>query len=62
MRLQRRGLTLVELLVVLTILAIMTTVAITLTDGLVDQGRYDATQRTDSTTPSFRIVSPNFRG
>ncbi len=42
----RRALTLVELLVVLTILAIMTTIAVTMTDSLVDQGRYESTQRT----------------
>lgn len=43
---RRPGLTLVELLVVLAILAVMTTVAMTLTDSLVDQGRFDATRRT----------------
>jgi prepilin-type N-terminal cleavage/methylation domain-containing protein len=43
---RRPGLTLVELLVVLAILAVMTTVAMTLTDSVVDQGRYDATRRT----------------
>ncbi len=44
--LRRSGLTLIELLVVLLILAILTTVAIQSTAGLVDQARYEATQRT----------------
>ncbi len=43
---RRRGLTLVELLIVLVILAILTTVAIQATSNIVDQGRYDVTQRT----------------
>jgi type II secretory pathway pseudopilin PulG len=38
--------TLVELLVVLAILALLTTVAVTSTDVLMSQGRYDATTRT----------------
>jgi len=42
----RGGLTLIELLVVLTILAIMTTVAVTMTEGVIEQGRFQATQRT----------------
>jgi prepilin-type N-terminal cleavage/methylation domain-containing protein len=42
----RPGLTLLELVVVLVILAILTTVAIEGTSGVIDQGRYDATQRT----------------
>lgn len=47
MKAQRRaGLTLVELLIVLAILAIMTTMAVTATGTLLDQSRYDATQRT----------------
>src|SRR5947209_18975108 len=53
----RRGLTLVELLVVLLILAILTTVAITATSGLVDQARYDATQRTLQNTQDA-IIGP----
>jgi len=44
-RKQRRGLTLMELLVVLSILAITTTVAVQLTDGVIAQGRFDATRR-----------------
>jgi type II secretory pathway pseudopilin PulG len=43
---RRHGLTLVELLVVLTILIILTTVAVVSTDQFLDQARYDATQRT----------------
>jgi type II secretory pathway pseudopilin PulG len=35
-----------ELVVVLTILAVLTTVAVTTTDSVIDQGRFDATQRT----------------
>ena len=42
----RRAMTLVELLVVLAILALLTTVAATSTDVLLSQGRYDATTRT----------------
>ncbi|MEZ6187112.1 MAG: type II secretion system protein GspG [Planctomycetota bacterium] len=42
----RRGLTLVELLVVLTILVALTTVAIRATEGTLQQSRYDATVRT----------------
>ena len=55
---RRRGLTLVELLIVLVILAIMTTVAITATDSLVDQGRYDATQRTLTNLRSAILGTP----
>lgn len=40
------GLTLLELLVVLTILVALSTVAITSTSGVADQARYEATQRT----------------
>ena len=40
------GLTLVELLVVLAILIILTTVAISATDQFLEQARHDATQRT----------------
>jgi prepilin-type N-terminal cleavage/methylation domain-containing protein len=42
----RSGLTLVELLVVLVILAIVTMIAVQSTESLIDQSRYDATQRT----------------
>src|SRR5262249_35303906 len=42
----RSGMTLVELLVVLLILSILTVVAVQATDTLVDQARYDSTQRT----------------
>lgn len=42
----RSGLTLVELLVVLVILSVLTVVAVQATDTLLDQGRFDATQRT----------------
>ena len=43
---QRHGMTLVELLVVLAILALMTTVAVTSTDVFMSQGRYEATTKT----------------
>jgi prepilin-type N-terminal cleavage/methylation domain-containing protein len=55
----RAGLTLVELLVVLVILAILTTVAITATDSLVDQGRYDATTRTLQSVEEAILGSTN---
>lgn len=42
----RRGLTLLELTIVLAILGILTLVAVLMTDGVVDQGRYDVTVRT----------------
>lgn len=42
---QRRSLTLVELVVVLLILVAVSTVALTSTERVVDQGRYDATTR-----------------
>ncbi|HBP23315.1 MAG TPA: hypothetical protein DEA08_36755 [Planctomycetes bacterium] len=42
----RRGLTLVELVVVLLILVAVASVALRSTEGLVQQGRFDATQRT----------------
>jgi type II secretory pathway pseudopilin PulG len=42
----RSGLTLVELLVVLMILMLLTAVAVQSTSGIVDQARYDQTQRT----------------
>jgi prepilin-type N-terminal cleavage/methylation domain-containing protein len=40
-----RGMTLIELVVVLTILGLLTTVAVTATDVLLGQGRYDTTVR-----------------
>ncbi len=42
----RRGLTLLELLAVLMILAITTTIAVVSTQGVLDQSRYEATQTT----------------
>ena len=45
-RRDRRGLTLVELLVVLVILAVVTAIAVQSTESVIDQGRYNATQRT----------------
>jgi prepilin-type N-terminal cleavage/methylation domain-containing protein len=44
--LHQSGLTLLELLVVLTILVALSTVAITSTSGVADQARYEATQHT----------------
>jgi prepilin-type N-terminal cleavage/methylation domain-containing protein len=43
---RRAGMTLVELLIVLTILVVLTTIAVSMTDSIVDQGRFDATERT----------------
>jgi prepilin-type N-terminal cleavage/methylation domain-containing protein len=42
----RRGFSLVELLVVLTILAVLTTIAVQSTSGVVEQQRFEATQKT----------------
>jgi prepilin-type N-terminal cleavage/methylation domain-containing protein len=58
---RRAGLTLVELLVVLAILAIMTTMAVTATNTLVDQARYDATQRTLQSIDEAIVGPPNSR-
>lgn len=58
---RRAGLTLVELLVVLAILAIMTTMAVTATNTLVDQARYDATQRTLQAIEEALLGPPNQR-
>lgn len=41
----RPGLTLLEMTIVLTILAVLTTLAISLTEGTVEQTRFDVTQR-----------------
>src|SRR5262245_61384856 len=57
----RAGLTLIELLVVLLILSILTVVAVQATDVLVDQGRYDNTQRTLQSIDDAVVGSPNQR-
>jgi len=54
-------LTLIELLVVLTILIILTTIAITSSDQILDQGRYDATQRTLQNIQDAIVGSANQR-
>src|SRR5262249_50033275 len=54
----RRGMTLVELLVVLTILAILAAAAMTATEVFVDQGRYDANART-LTSIREAVVGPD---
>jgi prepilin-type N-terminal cleavage/methylation domain-containing protein len=56
---RRPGLTLVELLVVLTILAVMTTLAVTMTDSFVDQGRYEATLQTLDAIQKAVLGDPN---
>ena len=56
-----RGMTLVELLVVLAILAIMTTVAVTSSDVFLSQGRYDATIRTLTDIQEAVLGPPNAR-
>jgi prepilin-type N-terminal cleavage/methylation domain-containing protein len=43
---RRPGLTLLELVIVLTILAVLLAVAVQSLDGVIDQGRYDGTRRT----------------
>jgi prepilin-type N-terminal cleavage/methylation domain-containing protein len=43
---RRSGMTLVELVVVLVILAVLTTIAISMTDNVLDQSRFDATRTT----------------
>lgn len=53
------GLTLLELLVVLTILVALSTVAITSTSGVADQARYEATQRTLENVREAIIGQPN---
>ena len=42
----RRGMTLAELVIVLAILAVLTTIAVTMTDGVLDQAKFDATRTT----------------
>lgn len=54
----RSGLTLVELLVVLVILAVMTIIAVQSTEFLVDQARYNSTQQTLQNVQTA-IVGPN---
>lgn len=56
---RRHGLTLVELLVVLVILAIMTIIAVQSTDYLVDQARFDGTQRTLQNVQNAVLGAPN---
>src|SRR5437763_3727153 len=66
MRMPRRshphfGLTLVELLVVLVILAILTTIAVQSTEKVVEQARYEATQRTLQNIQNAILSPPNQR-
>jgi prepilin-type N-terminal cleavage/methylation domain-containing protein len=58
---QRGGMTLVELLVVLAILALLTTVAVTSTDVVLSQGRYDATKGTLTNIQEAVLGPPNAR-
>lgn len=58
----RAGLTLLELVVVLLILAVLTTVAVQSLDVFVDQGRYDANQRTLQNLREAVVGSPNAQG
>ena len=55
----RRGLTLVELLVVLAILALVTLVAVVATENVVEQGRYEVTQRTLENTQAAVLGMAN---
>jgi prepilin-type N-terminal cleavage/methylation domain-containing protein len=57
----RNGMTLVELLVVLAILALLTTVAMTSTDVVLSQGRYDATTQTLTAIQEAVLGPPNAR-
>lgn len=57
----RSGLTLVELLVVLVILAVVTAIAVQSTESVIDQGRYDATQRTLQNIQNAIVGPPNQR-
>ncbi|NUN47725.1 MAG: prepilin-type N-terminal cleavage/methylation domain-containing protein [Candidatus Brocadiae bacterium] len=54
---RRAGLTLVELVVVLFILVLLATVAVTSTDGLIDQSRHDAT-RASMTAWEEALIGP----
>lgn len=56
-----RALTLVELVVVLLILVILTSVALRSTEGLVSQGRFDATSRTLRSLEEAIIGDPSLR-
>ena len=58
---QRSGMTLVELLVVLAILALLTTVAVTSSDVVLSQGRYEATKRTLTDIQEAVLGPPNAR-
>ena len=58
---KRSGMTLVELLVVLAILALLTTVAVTSTDVVLSQGRYDATKGTLTNIQEAVLGPPNAR-
>jgi prepilin-type N-terminal cleavage/methylation domain-containing protein len=58
---RRHGLTLIELLVVLLILSILTVVAVQSTDVLIDQGRFDSTQRTLQNIEEAVLGPPNQR-
>lgn len=57
----RRGLTLIEMLVVLAILVALAGIAITATEGLIEQSRYDATQRTLSGVEDAILGPPGQR-
>jgi len=58
---KRSGMTLVELLVVLAILALLTTVAVTSSDVVLSQGRYEATKRTLTDIQEAVLGPPNAR-
>jgi prepilin-type N-terminal cleavage/methylation domain-containing protein len=55
----RRGLTLVEMLVVLMILVLIAGTALTSTEGLVDQGRYESTRTMLTSVEDAMIGPPN---
>lgn len=58
-RSHRRGLTLLELVVVLAILAVLALVAVLSTETVVDQSRYDVTRRTLDNTQDAVLGLPN---